>query len=123
MSTLGLAGHSPSMVLVARLKMLGFEDFSRRSARPSKWGYRAGDCSRRSDSVIASGTGGLRGPLSVFSGHRIVVTTPWTPLTKPQRGDRSFNGHLTTGCRRRRAGWEVLGRRVGRSPTAPEPER
>ena len=30
---------------------------------------------------------------------------------------------LTTGCRRRWAGWEVLGRRIGRSPTAPEPER
>jgi hypothetical protein len=26
-------------------------------------------------------------------------------------------------CRRRRAGWEVVGRRVGRLPTAPEPER
>ena len=38
------------------------------------------------------------------------------------RGGERF-GHLTTGCRRRRAGWEVLGRRVGRSPTAPEPER
>jgi len=30
---------------------------------------------------------------------------------------------LTTGCRRRRAGWESICRRVGRSPTAPEPER
>src|SRR5262245_29321801 len=29
----------------------------------------------------------------------------------------------TTGCRRRWAGWEVLGRRVGRAPTAPEPRR
>ena len=38
------------------------------------------------------------------------------------RGNKE-EGNLTTGCRRRWAGWEVLGRRVGRSPTAPEPER
>ena len=30
---------------------------------------------------------------------------------------------LTTGCRRRRAGWELLGRCVGRTPAAPEPGR
>ena len=33
------------------------------------------------------------------------------------------SGSLTTACRRRRAGWEVLGRRVGRSPAAPDAER
>src|SRR2546427_87332 len=32
-------------------------------------------------------------------------------------------GGPTTGCRRRRACWEVVCRHDGRSPTAPEPER
>src|SRR5881296_3128760 len=38
-------------------------------------------------------------------------------------GPSSRRSRRTTACRRQRAGWEVLGRRVGRSPAAPDAER
>src|SRR5262245_23250242 len=56
------------------------------------------------------------------------TVTTRNPLAKSKLNSRSGNQtfrawRLTTGCRRRWAAWEAMGRRVGRSPTAPEPER
>src|SRR3989442_13464667 len=49
-------------------------------------------------------------------GHRVVRATT---VMRPEYSRFC----LTTGCRRRWAGWEVLGRRVGRAPSAPEADR
>src|SRR6267378_1261751 len=51
-------------------------------------------------------------PLGLEAESASVLGATWT--TQQTRDRR----RLTTGCRRRWAGWEVLGRRVGHSPTA-----
>jgi len=59
-----------------------------------------------------------------IGGLRSCTTHPSSASRTTHAGARGRQTcYLTTGCRRRWAGWEVLGRRVGRAPAAAEQER
>jgi len=64
-----------------------------------------------------------RGPCGPWaqrsSDERSEGTTPGSPTRTPAIQGCWKTCHLTSGCRRRWAGWEVLCRRDGRTPAAP----